>query len=269
MIVLFGWVDTHSHLQALDEAELKHQVEAARSAGMLTSIICAASPLDWDACVHAARSNGLHYMLGIHPLHIRSAEGISKADFRSRVEQALSDPCFVGIGEVGLDGIAGCTSEAEKVFAMQLEIASEYDLPVSMHGRKASSKLVKHLRRFKNVSGVHHAFNGSDEEKKAFLDLGFALGFGGAATYAGSIRIRRHLAQAAADQYVLETDCPDMPADFRRNEDPFNPSSRQQDLSRYIEVFSEIRGEPPEKTVRDSSANALRIFPRLASTINQ
>lgn len=269
MIVLSGWVDTHSHLQALDEAELERQIDAAKSAGMITSVICSGSPLDWDACAQAARRHGLHYMLGIHPLYIQNSTGVSKADFSRKVEAALLDPCFVGIGEIGLDGIAGCTPEAEKLFAMLLETACDYDLPVSMHGRKASSRLLKQLRRFKTVRGVHHAFNGSDEEKKAFLDLGFVLGFGGAATYEGSLRIRRHLAQAAADQYVLETDCPDMPADFRRREDPLNPSSRQQDLARYIQVFSEIRGEPPEKTARDSSANALRIFPRLASTINQ
>lgn len=269
MILIQGWVDTHSHLQVLDEVEIERQVDAAKRAGMITSIICAASPLDWDACVRTARRHGLHYMLGIHPLHIQASAGVTKAAFRCKVEEALSDPCFVGIGEIGLDGVAGCTPEAEKIFEMQLEIATDYNLPVSMHGRKTSSRLVKHLRKFRNVRGVHHAFNGSDEEKKAFLDLGFALGFGGAATYEGSLRIRRHLAQAAADQYVLETDCPDMPADFRRREDPLNPSSRQQDLARYVKVFSEIRGEPPEKTARDSSANALRIFPRLASTINQ
>ena len=64
----------------------------------------------------------------------------------------------------------------EHFFREQLRIAARLDLPCSIHVRKSASRLLYHLRRIR-VTGVVHAFNGSDAERDAFLALGLKLGF--------------------------------------------------------------------------------------------
>ena len=86
----------------------------------------------------------------------------------------------------------------EWFFAEHLKIAKRYALPMSVHIRRSGSRLLKYLNRIGTVGGVIHAFNGSQDEFDRFAKLGFHFGFGGAATYEGSQRIRRHLGGSPA-----------------------------------------------------------------------
>ena len=58
--------------------------------------------------------------------------------------------------------------------------------------------------------GIAHAFNGSEQQAGAFIDLGFRLGFGGALTFDRALRIRRVAAAVPLEAIVMETDAPDI-----------------------------------------------------------
>ncbi|MDP1346558.1 TatD family hydrolase, partial [Klebsiella pneumoniae] len=80
-------------------------------------------------------------------------------------------------------------------------------LPVILHVRRSADQLLAGLRRFGFThGGIAHAFNGSEQQAQAFLDLGFKLGFGGTLTFERSLQIRRLAATLPADALVLETD---------------------------------------------------------------
>ena len=51
---------------------------------------------------------------------------------------------------------------------------------------------------------IAHAFNGSAQQARAFIDLGFKLGFGGTLTFERSLQICRLAAQLPPDALVLE-----------------------------------------------------------------
>ena len=58
--------------------------------------------------------------------------------------------------------------------------------------------------------GIAHAFNGSQQQAQAFIDLGFVLGFGGAMTFTRALQIRRLAASLPLSALALETDAPDI-----------------------------------------------------------
>ena len=259
-----GLIDTHSHLQVESLApDLSELIAAARRRGVANIVICAGSKNDWARCAELAHTYGLAYMLGIHPLATPQALEGDTALLEKHVEAAMTDPHFVGIGEIGIDCLVPLDNEKqERIFAEQLKIARRFSLPLSVHVRKSASRLLKYLHRLPVAGGVIHAFNGSDAERSQFLAMGFCLGFGGAATYAGSLRIRRHLAEVPAESWVIETDAPDMPSSARR--DAGSLRTEPADLADTLILAAELRGITPEEALRQSRNNALRAFPRLS-----
>ena len=223
------FIDTHSHLQVerLDGHRAQWLAQA-REAGVENILLCAGAPEDWERTLSTAHEWGLGAMLGIHPLWLDSTTPAELVGLRELAESLLDDPHFIGLGEVGLDGFEPGLDQhkAERVFLEELKIARDLDLPLSIHVRRTASKTLGLLRRvygspgktgFQPVRGAVHAFNGSDAEREAFLAFGLVLGFGGACTYDGSKRIRRHLSELADGAWVLETDAPDMPPSSRRD----------------------------------------------------
>ncbi|MDO5530530.1 TatD family hydrolase [Sutterella sp.] len=264
-----GIIDTHSHLQMPElDGRRREMLEVARGAGVEQILLCAGAPSNWELTARVAHETGLGYLLGIHPLALAEATPAALAELRARVREAMDDPFFIGVGEVGLDAFEPGIDQrlAMEVFIEELRIARDFDLPLSVHVRKTGSQTLGAFRRIPPPGGVIHAFNGSDAEREAFLARGMKLGFGGAATYAGSRRIRRHLAEVKDGDWVLETDTPDMPGSGRR--DAFAAglaplATEPADIREYVRVASDLRGVSEEEVVRISRAAALRTFPRL------
>ena len=156
----------------------------------------------------------------------------------------------------------------EQFYAAQLGIARRVDLPVILHVRKSADTLLKHLRATPVRGGIAHAFNGSEQQALAFVELGFKLGFGGAMTFERALQIRR-LAQALPlDAIVLETDAPDIPphwlyrpaaqrtvGDLARNE----PG----ELPRIAATLAELRRMSLDAVASATSANARVALPGL------
>ena len=212
-------IDTHAHLQAgVFESDLDALVACARAQGLQSALICASSPDDWDAARDAAHRYGFGYLLGIHPFEARRTRPADLRALEARIDAALADTHFIGVGEIGLDRVVPLAGDAaaEAVFAAQLKMARDRSLPVSIHSRKAHDRILAGLKRFPAASGAVHAFNGSPEDARRFLAFGLRLGFGGSLTYSGSLRIRRTLARLPAGAWVLETDAPVMPGAGRR-----------------------------------------------------
>ena len=261
-----GLIDTHAHLQSnAFLADLDVCVAKAKEAGVASIVVCARSVADWARCQEVAHQYGLAYMLGIHPLLVPQSQESDLLTLAQAIERAIDDPYLIGIGEIGLEGLTMTIDERQEwFFREQLKLARQYELPVSVHVRKSASRLLYYLRRYP-VRGVIHAFNGSNVERDAFLKLGFKLGFGGAVTYDGSLRIRRHATEVPDDAWVLETDAPDMPSSERR--DAGELRTEPQDIVKTLDVVASLRGISLEAACQTSTKNALEAFPRLRACV--
>lgn len=275
-----SWIDTHAHLDAPEFADGGLAVaQRARKSGVTAGLIPAVEAAHFDAVAALAHRCGWGYALGIHPLYVDRAAESDLDRLRDAVAAAMDDAAFVGIGEIGLDFfVPGLDQEKQRSFyAAQLRIAREFDLPVVLHVRKSQDALLAGLRRAGfgagGAAGIAHAFNGSMQQAEAFIGLGFALGFGGAMTFDRALNIRRLAVSVPESAVVLETDAPDIPPVWlyrprgaQEGGAPPAPNSPEE-LPRIAETLAMLRGWTLQRTAAVTTANALRVLPRLGGAI--
>ena len=268
------WIDTHCHLDAPEFAKNLPEVIQTSVDNNVQAILLPAVKADDCQPVRALANQysqqipGLVYTLGIHPLYTNQAKEGDISILEKEITQSLSDPRFVGIGEIGLDYfVEGLDPhKQEYFFNAQLDLAQHFQLPVILHVRRSQDAILKALRRRKIPGGIAHAFNGSFQQAEQFIELGFKLGFGGAATYERALQIRRLLTELPIDNIVTETDAPDIPPAWLREEGiAFNEPGF---LPRIAKSLASIRGINEAEFSATVWRNAMQVLPRWQKLIN-
>ena len=120
---------------------------------------------------------------------------------------------IVAIGEFGLDGSLSVDMRfQQRVFLDQVELAKVFKKPLVLHHRQSHNELIRLLKQSQfTKGGVIHAFSGSEQIAKTYVDMGFALGVGGTITYPRGKKTREALKHINTRALLLETDAPDMP----------------------------------------------------------
>ena len=263
------WIDTHCHLDAAEFAPDRDAVRAAaRVAGVAHLVIPAVERSHWQDVVALAHRHGDSYALGIHPLYTGRADESDIEALRAMLALQRSDPHLVAVGEIGLDFfVPGLDAERQTWFyEQQIKLAREFDLPVILHVRKSSDRLLKTLRQHKVVGGIAHAFNGSAQQAQAFIDLGFKLGFGGAVTYDRALKLREMAASLPLDALVMETDAPDIPPHWLYTTAEQRAAGQSQgrntpaELPRIAAQVAQLRGISVDALAQASTANAQQVL---------
>jgi TatD DNase family protein len=274
------WIDTHCHLDAAEFGGQAQQIRVqAAIHGVAHCIIPAVEVANFAAVRALADAQGDSYALGIHPLYVPHATD----DDVDRLDEALAlhhgDPHLVAVGEIGLDYFVpqlcepAMRGKQERFYRAQLKLARKHGLPVILHLRRSADQLLKGLRSIAVQGGIAHAFNGSEQQAQQFIERGFALGFGGAVTYERATQLRHLCTTLPAHALVLETDAPDIPphwlyvtAEQRAAGVPQGINSSAQ-LPRIAQVVADLRGVSLEVLAQLTTANAVRVLPRLASRV--
>ncbi|MBU3628175.1 TatD family hydrolase [Polynucleobacter sp. AP-Reno-20A-A9] len=262
------WIDTHCHLDAPEFADsLDAVIQRAADKGVKAILLPAVRVADCSnvkelAHQYSQEIPGLVYTLGIHPLYTNQAQEGDIDTLERQIIEALPDPRFVGVGEIGLDYFVEDLDphKQEFFFNAQLDLAQKYQLPVILHVRRSQDAILKALRRHNIPGGIAHAFNGSFQQAEQFIELGFKLGFGGAATYERALQIRRLLKELPLDSIVTETDSPDIPPAWLRGEGiAFNEPAF---LPRIAKELALVRGVSDAEFASAIWANAQQVLPR-------
>ncbi len=207
-------IDTHCHL---DFQEFDHDRDSVlsrcRENGVeqivVPSVTAATFKRTIDTCNHYPN---LTLTLGLHPVFIDAHQPQDLIELDSLIQQHAPK----AVGEIGLDFfekhlISENLKEKQLVFfTKQLIIAKQNDLPVIIHNRKAHDECLRLLSETKVNGGIIHAFNGSIQQAHKYIELGFALGFGGMLTFERSTKLRALAEAIPLEAMVLETDAPDM-----------------------------------------------------------
>jgi len=262
------WIDTHCHLDAPEFAQtLPNIISAALNQGVQAILLPTVKAADCQSVKelvsqYSSQLPGLVYTLGIHPLYSNQVKPGDLEIVDQQIAQSLSDPSFVGIGEIGLDYFVEDLDPQQQdlIFNAQLDLAEKYQLPVILHVRRSQDAILKALRRRNIPGGIAHAFNGSMQQAEQFIALGFKLGFGGAATYERALQIRRLLKDLPLESIVTETDAPDIPPAWLMSEGIcFNEPAF---LPRIARELAEIRGIEVTAFAQAVWANAMHVLPR-------
>lgn len=270
------WIDTHCHLDADEFGALSTEIRAQAAIENVAHCIYPAVQVSNFERVRAlAHAHQDSYALGIHPLYVGQSD---EADL-DRLDAALAiykdDPRLVAVGEIGLDYFVVQYSQSplkerqEFFYRAQLKLARKHGLPVILHVRKSADQLLKGVRDIPVSGGIAHAFNGSGQQAAQFIALGFALGFGGALTYARASHVQLLAKSLPLESIVMETDAPDMPPHWLYVTAEQRERGRQQgvnspaQLPRIAQALAQLRGVPLE-VLRDATThNAQRVLPKL------
>lgn len=267
------WIDTHCHLDAAEfDPDRDAVVARALDAGVTQIVIPAVAAHNLERVRELAHEHDFTYALGIHPLCVMGAAPDALDRVAAALEEHKDDERLVAVGEIGLDYfVEGIDPDVQQRFYVeQLKLAKRAGLPVLLHVRRSADKLLAGLRRvgFPH-GGIAHAFNGSEQQAQAFIDLGFKLGFGGTLTFDRSLQIRRIAASVPDTALVMETDAPDIPPHWlyktaeAREAAPGQARNESAELPRIAQSLAELRGWTIEKTAAVTSANARAALPRL------
>ena len=266
------WIDTHCHLDAPEfDADRAAVVARAAAAGVAQIVLPTVGRMNFDTVRQLAHQHGFVYALGIHPLYVDQAADDDVQHLADALTAHRSDPRLVAVGEIGLDHFVPGLDHGrqERFYAAQLKLAQRFELPVILHVRRSADTLLKHLRTTAVRGGIAHAFNGSEQQALAFVELGFKLGFGGAMTFERALQIRRLAKELPAEAIVLETDAPDIPPHWLYRtaaERATGQHSRNEpgELPRIAQTLAELRGLSLPALAELTSANARAALPGLA-----
>jgi len=248
-------IDTHCHLDvAAFDADRRQVLVRAQQQGVRRMVVPAVDAGHWAGLIQLCQSEqALFPALGLHPVYLQA----HKREDISALEREIENQRPVAVGEIGLDYfIRELDREKQQaLFEAQLEVARNAALPVILHVRKAHDQVLSTLRRIRVRGGTVHAFNGSLQQARQYIELGFKLGFGGMLTYQRSSRIRRLAEDLPVDVIVLETDAPDMVVSAHRGK-----RNSPEYLPHCLRALADVRNEDIDYLARQTTSNACSVF---------
>lgn len=143
--------------------------------------------------------------IGFHPTELDDF----KDEYFEFLENNISNPKIVAIGEIGLDYYYNNTDKdkQKEIFKRQLDIANKYNKPIIVHSRNSIQDTYNILKEY-NLFGSIHCFSGSVEMAREFIKIGYKLGIGGIITYKNAKNIREVVKNIDLSHILLETDSP-------------------------------------------------------------
>ena len=256
-------IDSHCHLAGEEFVSDLHEVAGRAAAAGVRDALCIleseeAAEVSRAADVRAAWPS-VRFATGIHPHHAGKFAGdcIRVVDM---VRLAVDAAGACAVGEIGLDYHYDFAPRdvQHDVFAAQIRLATELDLPVIIHTREATADTLRILREVGGgtVRGVFHCFTGDRQMAEDVLELGFHLSYAGILTFPKAGDLREAARSTPLDRILSETDSPYLaPVPFRgkRNEPAY--------VVRVVETLAELHG-----LTRDDMAARIRSnFDRLLS----
>lgn len=248
-------VDSHVHT---DDERFEHDrdlvLQSARAAHIMAQIIPAVSRRLWPRVkLLCSQHSDLFACYGLHPCFCNehSTEDIDE------LGTWLGREHPVAVGECGLDyhTAGGDKALQQRLFAAQLALAREFNLPIVIHAYKAVEDVIRMIRSSGHSSGVVHSFNGSSQQAHRLIDLGYKLSFGGAVTFERAKRLRQLFSQLPLEAILLETDAPDQPDTYHNGQR--NQPAYLVDVWRNL---SKLREESADDIAWVTSRNAITLF---------
>ena len=247
-------VDSHCHLNYLDDCDARLDAARARGIGAFLCIGVNAGTRDAVAAI-AARHGDVWHTQGIHPDSAIEAHDLSWLDV------ALRGARVVAVGEMGLDYYRldpaddAARVRQREIFAHQLALAGEHGLPAVVHSRAAEADTLDLLRAHSDVRGVLHCFTESWELARGAMDVGWFVSISGIVTFRNADNVREVAKRLPSDRILVETDCPwlaPVPHRGKRNEPAF--------VADTADFLARLRGVEAAHFAEVTTANFATLF---------
>lgn len=260
-------IDTHCHFPPGTDAAAV--IGRARGAGVSAIMAMGGNPEDDAGALAAARlaPDAVRTAVGCYPDRAELfPAGAKLAGFIDGLRARAAAPHVRAVGEIGLDYSHGELPAARRaqreLFAAEVRLAAELDLPCSIHSRKAQDDTVAILRECASPAraaartlGSIHCFTGSIEFAERLLPFGVCFGLSGVFTFRNADPLRGVAAALPRDLLITETDSPyltPVPLRGRPNEPAF--------MAHTVAKLAEVLGISAAEADSLTEANARRVF---------
>ena len=248
-------IDTHCHLYKEYYGDIDNIIKLSKENNVMYYINngCDAKS-NIEVLESVEKYSSVYGALGIHPENVSNYT----LDDIKFIEDNLSNPKIVAIGEIGLDYHYSKENKDEqiKLLELQLELAEKYDIPVIIHSREATEDTINTLKKYK-VKGVIHSFSGSLETARIYIKMGYLLGINGVITFK-NCNLKDTLKEISIENIVLETDSPYLtPVPFRGKQ---NNPSHILDIAKFIGEIYDLSLEEVAKVTTD---NVKKLYPKI------
>jgi len=248
-------IDSHCHITDKQFArDLAAVIARAKVAGVDRMITIADTLQEAEkGILLTAQYPNIFCTAGVHP----HAAKDWTVNHLGRLQDMLSRPNVVGVGEIGLDYHYDHSPRdvQREVFKAQLVIAKEAEMPVVVHCREAVEDVRAIVDEVKPEKLVIHCCTEKWADVQWFVAQGYLLSFTGIATYPKSDLIRETITACPLEQLMIETDAPYLaPEQYRgkRNEPAY--------VVDVAKVVAEQKGLSLEDIDRITTANTVAFF---------
>jgi len=249
-------IDSHCHLADAKFADdLSDVIQRAVKNGVDSMVTIADTLEEAEKCIAIAEKyDQIFATVGVHP---HEAKSWKKDDDNRLRSLAQSSKKVKAVGEIGLDYHYDFSPRdtQREVFAAQLRLAKELQMPVVVHCRGAVEDVWKIVSEEKPTSLVLHCCTEKWEDVERFIDVGYLLSCTGIATYPNAADIRNTIKLCPLSQMMVETDAPylaPIPYRGKRNEPSF--------VVEVAKAIADIKGLSVEEVDAATTENAERFY---------
>lgn len=248
-------IDTHSHINCIEEFTIDKIITNAKNNGVEKIILPAAYPSDIDIVFDIANKyENVFGLLGVHPSEVKDWDD----SLIDKIKKYSENKKIVGIGEIGLDYYwdKSFNDLQKEVFIKQIKLANELNLPISIHDREAHKDTYDILKEYnKNSKIIMHCFSGSVEFAKECVKEGWYIALGGVVTFKNAIKMKEVAKNIPIENLLLETDAPYL------TPVPYRGKTNQPAYVKYVaEEIAKLRDTSFEEIDKITTQNAERVF---------
>lgn len=249
-------IDTHAHIDQLEDlpGALHRAHDSKVSAIMAMSVDLLSMQKTLSIAKQYAQPK-IYPALGIHPGKVNEATQLEAIDF---LKEHIKDA--TAIGETGLDYQYKWVrkdeverSKQKDSFAIHLELAAQFNLPIVIHSRGAWRDCLAMSRSAGVKRALFHWYSGPLEYLTGILDAGYYVST--SPSVATSPQSREAMTAAPLERILIETDCP---VYFREGEGGF--TAEPKDVWRTCKALAALKGLDEDKTLSMVNANACQFF---------
>lgn len=248
-------IDTHSHINCIEEFTIDEIITNAESNGVEKIILPAAYPSDIDIVFDIVNKyENVYGLLGVHPSEVKDWND----SLIDKIKKYAENQKIVGIGEIGLDYYwdKSFNDLQKEVFIKQIKLANELNLPISIHDREAHKDTYDILKEYnKNSKIIMHCFSGSIEFAKECVKEGWYIALGGVVTFKNAIKMKEVAKNIPIENLLLETDAPYL------TPVPYRGKTNQPAYVKYVaEEIAKLRDTSFDEIDKITTQNAERVF---------
>lgn len=245
------FIDTHAHIFDEYYEDINEVLQNSKNNGIKYIINAGCDQESNEEVLRKLDNEQFYGAIGIHPESVLNYT----EEALNFIEENLSNPKVVAIGEIGLDYHYDKESKDKQIELLerQLQLAEKYNLPVVIHSREATQDTIDTLKKY-NVKGVIHSFSGSLEVAKIYIKMGFLLGINGVITFKNS-NLKDVIKEISLDNIILETDSPYLTPHPHRGER--NESKYILEIAKFV---AELKGISLDELSSITNANVSRLY---------